>query len=299
MNYFRRIKEVGLICMLKKMKHVLFPDTDTLEIATRHGTYEYLQRYSYAFNWHRTAWVRKEKPKIIWTMWWQGIENAPLLVKRCIDSMHQYGNGFEVHVIDANNVHQYIQIPDYIEEKHVKGIIPNAHFSDIVRLLLLKHYGGVWIDSTIMLTDILPKYITDEDVFFYHSDGRGGVQMINPLIAACPNHPLIEDVLDLLLEYWKNENKLVSYIIMPLFSTMTISKSPLNRQLWEQVPCVYSATLIYLLRLLPMKFNNNTYDIVKELSPVHKLTYKYEQFGIDTEKKGTFYDVLINGNKPD
>lgn len=32
-------------------------------------------------------------------------------------------------------------------------------------------------------------------------------------------------------------------------------------------------------------------------SSVHKLTYKFDEYGIDISKKGTFYDVIINGNK--
>lgn len=299
MRALKRIREVGIVCMLKKVKHLLFPDNDTLEIATRHGTYEYLLRYAYALKKDRTSWERKTKNKIVWTCWWQGLENAPLLVKKCIESMHQYADGYEVIIIEKDNVLKYIEIPEYIIEKHNKGIIPHAHFVDIIRLLLLQKHGGIWIDSTILLTDVLPAYITDEDLFFYHSDGRGKVEMINPLIAACPGHPLIEDVLNLLLEYWRCEDRLVSYIIMPLFCTIAISLNPLDKQLWEGVPCVYSATLIYMLRLLSMDYNKYQFEIVKQLSPIHKLTYKFEQFGIDINKKGTFYDVLINGNKPD
>jgi len=298
MKLIKRIREVGITCMMKKVKHIFFPDKDTLEIATRHGAYEYLQRYAYAVNRDRMSWERKEKKNIIWTCWWQGEEKAPLLVKKCIASMHQYANGYEVVIINKDNVQRYVEIPDFIIEKHTRGIIPHAHFVDIIRLLLLQKYGGVWIDSTILLTDLLPTYITDEDLFFYHSDGRGKVEMINPLIAACPNHPLIEDVLELLLEYWRCEDRLVSYIIMPLFCTIAISLSPLDKKMWHAVPCVYSATLIYLLRLLPETYLQHQFDIVKMLSPIHKLTYKFEQYGIDINKKGTFYDVLINGNKP-
>lgn len=32
----------------------------------------------------------------IWTMWWQGEENAPVLVKKCIDSMWEKSNGGKV-----------------------------------------------------------------------------------------------------------------------------------------------------------------------------------------------------------
>ena len=284
--------------MWKKWKHLLFPDADVMEIASRHGTYEYLQRYTYACDWNRTTWQKTEKKKVIWTCWLQGIEKAPLLVQKCIASMQRYApDGYEVVVIDANNLSEYIKLPEFITHKHKKGIIPHAHYSDIIRLMLLKEFGGIWIDSTILLTDRLPDYITDADLFLYHSDGRGRVEMINPLIASCPHHPLLSDILTLLLEYWQKENRLVSYVIMPLFCSLAIDKSSLNRQLWEQVPSVSSATIIYMLKQLSKPYNSTCYDIITSLSHIHKLTYKFKEFGIDITKKSTFYDVLINGQE--
>ncbi len=300
MKYFERIQKVGILCMLKKVKHILFPDNVTLEIAAGNGAYEYLQRYAYAFNKNRKSWNRKPKPKIIWTCWWQGMDNAPLLVKKCIASMQQYARDYEVRIIDSQNISQFIHIPNYIVEKYEKGIIPTAHFSDIIRLLLLKQYGGIWIDSTILLTGAMPDYILDADLFLFRYSRKpvGGIVSINPFIVACPNHPIIEDVLDLLLEYWKMENKLVAYTIMPLFFTMVVSNSALDNKLWDEVPWTFSNSIVYLGWAFSKKYDSKLYDIYTHLSSIHKLTYKFEQYGIDINKKGTFYDILINGNKP-
>lgn len=300
MKVLKRIREVGLICMWKKWQHLLFPDADVLEVASQNGAYEYLQRYTYAFDNNRKSWNRQLKPKIIWTCWWQGMENAPLLVKKCIASMQQYSRDYEVRIIDSQNINQFIYIPNYIVEKYEKGIIPAAHFSDIIRLLLLKQYGGIWIDSTILLTGNIPDYILDADLFLFRYSRKpvGGIVSINPFIVACPNHPIIEDVLDLLLEYWRKENKLVAYTIMPLFFTMVVSNSALNNKLWEEVPWTFSNSIVYLVWALHRKYDSKLYDIYTHLSSIHKLTYKFEQYGIDINKKGTFYDVLINGNKP-
>lgn len=291
-----RINEIGLLCAWKKLKHMIRMDADTMDLATRHGAYEYLLKYSYACDWKAKNWKPQKGDKIIWTCWWQGVENAPLLVQRCIQSMREHANGYEVKIIDQTNWQRYIQIPKYIFQKHEQGIIPHAHFADIIRLYLLLEYGGIWIDSTILLTDVLPDYIQDAPLFMYRSGGRGDTLMVNPFIAAFPHHPFLEDVLRLLLEYWKQENRLVAYIIMPLFCTMVVRKSPYYSELWEKTPPVSCAAIDILLPMMNKPFDPDYYHLIKQLSSVHKLTYKFSQYGIDTGQKGTFYDVLIKGN---
>ena len=293
-----KLKNIGIVPFLYKAKHRLFStDKDVMAICARNGAYEYLKRYAYACKSNKREWHSLGKKKIIWTCWLQGLENAPLLVKECFRKMHQYAGEYEVRVVAATNLDQYVKLPAYIVEKHDKGIIPHAHFSDMIRLNILQTYGGIWIDSTILLTAPLPDFITASDFFSFSTDGAGKVKMGVCLITSCANHPIIEDVYSMLCEYWKHENKLVSYSIFHLFLTIAIESSEQNQTLWEQTPKVRSTYLDMLLPLLGKPFNSDTFKLATQLSSIHKLSYKYELFGIDVRKKGTFYDVLINQQK--
>ena len=295
----KRLQEIGLLCALKKVKHTLFPAPDVKNIAARNGAYEYLLRYAYAATKGSNQETKPQPArKVIWTCWLQGLESAPDVVKKCIASMRQYANGYEVIVIDAKNVSEYVQLPDYIKDKYARGIIPHAHYSDLIRLELLRKFGGVWIDSTILLTDTLPHYITDADLFVFRSYKIGQSQIYNPFLAARPDNPVINSLLNLLLEYWKHENKLVSYSIFHLFFTMAVESSEENRILWEKVPYSYGSQMFYLQSRLGRPYNEDAYRLAIRLSSIHKLTYKPELCGGDPYQKGTFYDVLINGNKP-
>ena len=53
----------------------------------------------------------------IWVFWWQGIDNAPELVKLCIESIKKNLDNHELIIIDKNNLEKYINLPDYIYQK--------------------------------------------------------------------------------------------------------------------------------------------------------------------------------------
>lgn len=103
-----------------------------------------------------------EKPSdIIWTFWWQGIDNAPESVKNCIRNMKRFSNGNQVIVITKNNIYNYIDLPQCIYDKVKKGILTFTHLSDIVRVNLLYKYGGLWLDSGIFPIKPIEKQIFD------------------------------------------------------------------------------------------------------------------------------------------
>ena len=66
----------------------------------------------------------------VWVFWWQGEENAPVLVQRCIASIRKYAGNHPVRVIDQENYREFVTIPAHIEVKREQGIISLTHFSD-------------------------------------------------------------------------------------------------------------------------------------------------------------------------
>ena len=54
---------------------------------------------------------------IIWTIWWQGEDNAPESMKMCFESMRINSNGHPVIVISEQNLSEYIRLPKYILKK--------------------------------------------------------------------------------------------------------------------------------------------------------------------------------------
>lgn len=176
----------------------------------------------------------------------QGEENAPDIVKKCFESVRYFCSDKEIIVLNSNNLKDYIDIPDFIQEKYSKGIIPHANFSDYVRLCLLAKYGGTWIDSTVLLTDEIPKEIFEQELFFFawgklpKTCGEDVKSfLIQPkkkfrlfpkkvnnnkfksisswFINAKPKNELILATLHFFNEYWKKESLLRNYFMFHIY----------------------------------------------------------------------------------
>lgn len=88
----------------------------------------------------------------IWVCWWQGEKSMPEMIKKCFNSIIRYSNGHPVKLITFENYKDYVQVDHRIVDKVKNGTFKLAHFADLVRLKLLEQYGGLWLDSTILLT---------------------------------------------------------------------------------------------------------------------------------------------------
>lgn len=293
MKLMQTIRQRGIPCLWYKFKNTyLTQDKDIREIGTRNGSYEYLQRYANACS----AKVENMQPgeKIIWVCWLQGIENAPKLVQVCVDSIKRYSGEYKVVELTEENIPDYITLPAYIWEKYHAGIISRTHFSDVLRLALLNEYGGIWIDATTLLTGELPSYITNTPLFVYHSDQKGSSLLSVNFISCYQHHPLVEDTYHMILDYWKAEKRTVDYNMTAVFWTIATRANKQNAELWKQVLYVPTGLKEILINELNKPFTKERWQQICALSPVHKLTYKFKEFGIDTATEGTFFNHLFH-----
>lgn len=100
----------------------------------------------------------------IWICWFQGEEEAPEIVKKCINSVRKHASGDEVIILTEENITDFVTIPNIVLEKYRDGQISKTHFSDIVRLNLLAQQGGLWVDATVFMTRDLDLSL------YFHSD---------------------------------------------------------------------------------------------------------------------------------
>lgn len=95
----------------------------------------------------------------IWVFWWQGLDEAPFIIKLCINNMKKYIKDREIILITKDNFSYYINLPNFIMKKFNNGNISIQQFSDIIRVYLMYNYGGIWLDATILIKDKLDNAI--------------------------------------------------------------------------------------------------------------------------------------------
>ncbi|MFT9391840.1 capsular polysaccharide synthesis protein [Leuconostoc pseudomesenteroides] len=214
--------------------------------------------------------------KIIWVAWFQGMESAPELVKLNYNRLINNTNE-TVILITKDNIENYVKLPQIIFNKWYAGAIPNTHFSDIVRAQLLTVYGGVWLDSTVVMLGRLPSYFSDE-FFMYQSLKPGKNALVLPFsnwaLASKANNVLIKRTRDLLLQYWIDNDKPHEYFIFHRMMKIVMAEYPEKAS--RITPIDNSQPHAVLVSSKNMELTEKEIANMFDFSPIHKLSYKVE-----------------------
>ena len=231
----------------------------------------------------------------IWICWLQGMENAPEIVKKCYQSIKDNLPDRDIIVVTSDNMDKYVQFPDYILDKWKSGAITNTHITDLLRLELLIRYGGMWLDATVFCSEQrenIPDYFFDSNLFFFQSlkPGRDGkaLYISSWLMSAKTNNKVLMATKELCYAYWKRERVIKDYFLLHSFFSIVLDR---YKDEWDKVvPRDNAAPHILLLRLFE-KYDEKTWNVIKEQTPFHKLSYKF-----DMDKKSlanTYYQNVL------
>ena len=225
-----------------------------------------------------TLWGRIPNDCKIWIMWWQGADHMPPIVQSCYNSVLQHKGNHEVILLDQYNFRNYIDIPNEIINK-IKRIERIAYVSDLVRFGLLSRYGGIWLDSTILIS----KDIKGFEVSLYsirHANGMprfvlNGDKWSSYMFASTKDHPFTTAVFDSLLEYFNKYDYLVDYFLTDyLIANMYLSNN-LFRDFIDELPLNNPNSLQLLLeRDLP--FNEQKLKEILKNNTYHKLDWRID-----------------------
>lgn len=258
--------------------------------------YKRLRKKYFAQAVRERNWETSERVKnsdTIWFCWLQGMEEAPLLVKRCYDSLREQLPGKNIIVLTKDNLGEYVTIPEDILEKWRKGILSNAHFSDILRLELLIRHGGYWIDSTVYCTkDKFSAYIDDQPLFlyswYYFGFSAEIMELNNWFMYSFTNDPILCLTRKLLYAYWRENDRACDYFLTQLFLTMACEY---YEEAYARMPIVSQADAHILATYMGQPFDKTKFELLKESTGIHKLSHKFTDK--DKGGPGSFYDVLI------
>ena len=239
------------------------------------------------------AVVHDDEHEKIFTIWLQGEENAPDLVKACFRSVRRHCKQ-ELVVLDENTVFDYITLPQEIVEKYRAGKIARAHFADICRVELLYEHGGFWLDSTGFVTAPIPDWIIKEDFFVYMAGQHVGSPysfMQNCFIRARKGAYLLDAWRAMILDYWMHENHNFDYFMHQLLFKTLVQNDTRAKKYFAEMPHVdQDPTHMLWWDYKDKPFDADTFNRVTAGAFFQKLTYR----GSDKPVPGSFADEIIN-----
>lgn len=176
-------------------------------------------------------------PKIIHYCWF-GRGEKPELAKKCIASWRKSCPDFEIREWNEGNC-DYLSIPFMAEAYAAKKY---AFVSDVMRLIVLEQYGGVYFDTDVEVVRDISPLLDDEGFIGFEND-----QFVNSgqVMAAKAHHPVIQAMIE---EYKKlrftNADGTATPVGCPRLNTDVMERFGLIRNGREQVVAgihVYSA----------------------------------------------------------
>ncbi len=267
----------------------------------RHNaTREFLEKefYEFIINYEFNTCNQKNS-KIIWTLWMQGYENAPELVKSTIDSIRKFAelNNFQFILLEENTIEKYIVFPKLIKEKMDLGVIDYTKISDILRVSLLAKYGGTWVDATIYMKEEFDSSLLLQN---YYTIKTGGIEDYSPNISnnrwkgffLSGNSSLFNFTRDFFFEYYSRYDIAVDYLLIDyIFDIAYKYDEKIKNQMLELEKS--NPNLFWLESHLGDEFDQKVWDNITETTKVFKTTYKLS--GEIKSNKNNFYSKLIDG----
>jgi len=260
-------------------------------------------------------------PKKIWFLWLQGLDDAPLIIKKCYDSWLRHNPGWQIIFLHEGNIAEHIDLP--------ARRVTNQAFSDILRINLLAKHGGVWVDATCFCTKPLDEWLYDyTQSGFFAFERPGPDRMISSWFMAADKYNYLTSTYQHIVNtYWDNNPKmhfienshwrfLSKYMqrsapgiwfggfvtkllkVHPYFWFHYLfeeiySRNENFKEIWDNTPKI-SADIPHQLQFNGL-FNPITDDVKTAIdnktAPLYKLTWKFEP---SQYKKGTIIDYLLN-----
>lgn len=173
-----------------------------------------------------------QKEVKLWSMWWQGENEAAPLFRLCIESAKKHMHG-DVVVLDKDNYKNYFDIPEYMLRKLAEGKIALQHICDYMVVSILATQGGFFTGATVWCSQDIPdsvlrapfytcKAATDRTFFMSRS------RWVGYLLAGRKGFPLFTFARDFLEEYWRKVDAAVDYLVLDYIFELA----------YRNIPCV-------------------------------------------------------------
>lgn len=212
-------------------------------------------------------------PRTIHIYWAQGIDEAPEVVRLCVQSWRDRNPGWRVILWDeaaANGVLDRATMPPGLK---------TTPYSDMLRTVLLLRHGGVWVDATVLCMKPLdawfPVIMAQCDFFAFSRPGPDR-EISSWFLASRPGGYVADSLWRAVERYWRHRQvpTRVYHWYHYTFEYL-VRVSPAFRREWQKAPRLSARTMITLQGRLEAGARPSADQLALErAAPMHKLTYK-------------------------
>lgn len=303
--YFNYLREYGLKCLIAVVLSAIFPYDNNGSafswwiLRKKHKVLlQYLSKhyYSEVEGEKKKNEVNKEYKNCIWTAWLQGEENAPEVIQLTLASIRHNANGHKVIVLTEGTINKYIDIPQEIQEKHKNKIIGYAHYADIVRMMILARYGGIWLDATMLL-----NYPINEKAFLqpfysvrfkpYRSSFVSEQRWILGVIGGDRESEFLPQISSMLTKYWLEHDICIDYLVFDYMITILYNHKESFRLIINELSRMEYLSKT-LREIINEPYQKDVLDRLLAKNLVFYLTYRYDYRKTTSDGKETNYGHL-------
>jgi hypothetical protein len=134
------------------------------------------------------SYTARHVPKIIYSLWLQGVSAAPALVRLNFARWGKLNPGYVLKLLEQKDVELVLDGCGLA----VDGL-PPAAISDIVRARLLAETGGIWADASVFpvrpLDEVLPQMLNQSGFFAFARPGPDRL-VSSWFLVSSPDNPL-------------------------------------------------------------------------------------------------------------
>lgn len=225
----------------------------------------------------------------IWMLWWDG--KMPPIIELCYHSKLENAGSHPVILLTKDNVRDYVAFPPQVWEQFQRGKLRIAHLADMIRVQLIRRYGGLWLDASIYCSQEIPEAVFELPVYSikgdtnpaYISDGR----WTTFAIGGWQNNILCSFLDDFFQEYVAAGNRFLDYYMFDCAIALAYQKIPAVGAAIDNLPKV-EKDIYWLNQHLELPPEPN-YE--KNLPCFSKISW--QRFGTPEDYPGSLYAALM------
>lgn len=232
---------------------------------------------------HQVNFTNEQKN--IFFLWWDGFDNLPEIVRDCLNSVEFFYKDFKIFKIDKNNYSNYVDIDPLIVQKKEKGEITIQTFSDVLRCKFIESIGGVWIDSTILITNKFDlTYYLEKYGYVTATDGNAKNQISYEdnignwwifFIGGQKGSPLFKTMSECYVYYLSNHKEKPTYFLVDIF-LMLCKKHKICGSVMNNYPLInIDSDIFYLSEHLSVRATKRRKKIIDN-TVISKLNWRID-----------------------